>query len=127
MDIQNYEILINHLPKILLLTLYILRQMHCHSYLPSLSRRINVDKIIVNTGDEKEIAEKSPIGSLSIASKRQNSIAPPIKAWQKTFILIFQSSNWTKQLLLKKITGETVITWKMHLNKNIKTKIQGNE
>ena len=63
---------------------------------PHFSWRMKEERIIVNTGEEKATAEKSPIGSLPMASNTENNIPPPNTAWQMTLTLVLQSSNPNK-------------------------------
>ena len=54
---------------------------------------MNEERIIVNTGEEKAMAEKSPMGSLAMASNTENNIPPPIPAWQMTLTLVLPSQK----------------------------------
>ena len=53
---------------------------------------------MVKTGEEKATAEKSPMGSLSIASNTQRSMAPPSTAWASTLARLTQQLSSLMQL-----------------------------
>ena len=62
---------------------------------------------MVMQGEEKAMAEKSPMGSLSIASNTQRSMRPPRTAWQETRSLVWRSPKLTRLDLLDTVPAST--------------------
>ena len=74
-----------------------------------------MDNNIVMAGEEKAMAEKSPMGSLSMAPKTQSSMRPPRTAWQETSSRVLRSGK-VKRLEVAEVrmTGVTTVICRQH-------------
>ena len=74
---------------------------------------MQVESNIVMAGEEKAMAEKSPMGSFSIAAKTQSSMRPPRTAWQETSSRVFRSGKVKRlEVVDLRMTGLTSAIWR---------------
>ena len=77
-----------------------------------------MERIMVMQGEEKAMAEKSPIGSLSMASKTQRSMRPPSTAWQETNSRVFRSGKERRLEPWLMMAGVTTAICRQHRSRS---------
>ena len=70
---------------------------------------------MVMAGEEKAMAEKSPMGSRSMAPKTQRSMRPPRTAWQETSRRVLRSGKVKRlEVVEVRMTGVTTVICRQH-------------
>ena len=69
---------------------------------------------MVRQGEEKAMAEKSPIGSLSMAPNTERSMRPPRRAWLRTRSLVLRSWKERRLYLRLRMRGVRAVSWTQH-------------